>query len=287
MTMFMRLLLRILIGFSLVMPVLIGASIVYGSLIPADVLVYDTRTASGFAIDLLDVRSRVRLQIPQWFLSLAYPQWSPDGKRLAYRVSGESHDYIYLTDFERGTSRTILGNETLGTISSFAWSPDARQIAVAADAGLWLVDVEGSATPSRLSPAGDAAYYSVDWSPDGTRLAFNYSSHTRSGMYLYDFRDSAAYFLISANDPEWSPDSQYIVCVYHLHVIIYDPVSRDYTVVSQGFAPSWSPDGEWIAYSNGVYPRVNLILYEMKTGQRRTLLENNSSNLMSDWRPTT
>jgi TolB protein len=281
----MRFVLRALIGLSLVTPLLIGVSIAYGSLFPADIIVYDTREEGGFVIDLLDVRAHVRRQMPQWFFTLSYPQWSPDGEKLAYRVSGESYDFIYVTDFSDRVSQTVVGSEAVGTIASFAWSPDGRQMAVAADDGLWLVDVEGKQMPTRLSPVGDSAYYSVDWSPDGTQLAFNYTSELRAGMYLYDFTSGEAYFLISANDPEWSPDGQYIACVYHFHVIIFHPESRDYTVVSRGFAPSWSPDGEWLAFSNGIYPRLNLILYDMKTGQRRTLLENDSSNLMSDWRP--
>ncbi|HTM50552.1 MAG TPA: winged helix-turn-helix domain-containing protein [Bryobacteraceae bacterium] len=109
------------------------------------------------------------------------PQWSPDGKWVAYR-SVASHG-IWLIPAAGGTAHRLT---EFG--SSPAWSPDSRQIAFRSfepyslawfdfpgvgDSTIWTVAADGSQL-RRLTTAGKpGGQHAVPrWSPDGRRISF-------------------------------------------------------------------------------------------------------------------
>jgi Tol biopolymer transport system component len=132
------------------------------------------------------------------------PSWSPDGHWIAY-VNGEDAVlknglWLVRPDGKR------LHRVAAGSVGNQAWSPDGRLIAYTAyddggdAAALRLVDPSGG---HRQSFATDSGLY--DWSPDGTRLAFeNGSDVVVAGV---DGRESAR---VSVKDLQldwltWSP----------------------------------------------------------------------------------
>ena len=138
------------------------------------------------------------------------PSWSPDGRWIAY-VNGEDAVlknglWLVRPDGKR------LHRLAAGSVDDIAWSPDGRLIAyvVYDDAGdpaeLRVVDPAGG---RRQAFATDSGLY--DWSPDGTRLAFeNGSDVVVAGI---DGRESAR---VSVKDLRldwltWSPDGRLLL----------------------------------------------------------------------------
>jgi WD40 repeat protein len=107
------------------------------------------------------------------------PQWLPDGRRVAFETLNRRQDRtdVYLMD--RPKNMKIADDTTLirklerqnGAITTLAWSPDGRRIAVGgaspevnlydADTGVRVAACKGHA----------AGIYTVAFSPDGAILA--------------------------------------------------------------------------------------------------------------------
>jgi Tol biopolymer transport system component len=94
-----------------------------------------------------------RLVVPPTPNPLRYPSWSPDGTRIVYSnipgfdaaggppAAGE----IWIARVD-GRGRRRVYNET-GTVAyepKAVWSPDGRQLAVAADRGIYVVSTDGT-----------------------------------------------------------------------------------------------------------------------------------------------
>ena len=213
--------------------------------------------------------------------------WAPDGRRLAFTVTG----VIRVLDVSDGTTRQIMScrsgpDEYPCTI---AWAPDGSRIAVAQGNTLELVDPDGSDLATvyvRKSVSGLGLTQPI-WSPDGSRIAFRGGPQTgiQEGAWLYavnrDGSDLTVLFGpvpgIGAFDPAWSPDGTTIayfgstdirVCrdaapsscsdQWQLHVM---SVELDGSAPRElreagicyciGGAPSlaWSPDGTSIVFN--------------------------------------
>ena len=206
-----------------------------------------------------------RIELPGW---PGRPRFSPDGTRIVTPVA-EGPPGLYAVDvaaiLEAEPSHDLeldLLHEAAG-VANPAWSPDGDWIAfeaVASDeVGIWLIRADGTdaravAIDKAQPPSGPA------WSPDGTQIAyvraFSRSGSTPGRLQLWTVG-------VAGGDPTLVYESE--CCL------------RDWK------PPTWSPDGEYIAFSFAIEASANsgLALIRPDGSDLRFI----SDHLEPDWQP--
>jgi len=241
------------------------------------------------------------------------PRWSPDGKHFAFISNKEGGSQIWIADFD-SASGSVTGTHKLTSIATEAagelWSPDGKSIAFtsrvypecsgspveqeacnkkrmeevagskvkalifdrllyrhwnAFQAGkrshIFVVAVDGSSSPRDLTPGDyDAPPFTLGgqddyaFSPDGQELCYT-SNHGKVEA-------------TSTNNDLWI-------------VPVSGGPAKNITADNHGadVTPLYSPDGKYIAYRAQFRPgyesdRVRLMLYDRKSGEKKTLTEN-------------
>ncbi|MYC67962.1 MAG: hypothetical protein F4X12_16675 [Acidobacteriia bacterium] len=110
------------------------------------------------------------------------PEWSPDGRFLAYlsRVGTENYgqEHRAVTVREVASGREMLHAPRLTFIERLRWSPDGRSLLLSGGdaqgrSGLFVMDLgTGEATQAVVERSGDFRGLEGDWSADGTRIYF-------------------------------------------------------------------------------------------------------------------
>jgi beta-lactamase regulating signal transducer with metallopeptidase domain/Tol biopolymer transport system component len=146
------------------------------------------------------------------------PEWSPDGKMIAFTLIGADRQMLQVIPAEGGTAKTILTTPK-GQSPLFGWSPDSKEVVVACDGTITSLPVT-SGTGRVIVRLQDPGYESVSWlgwSPDGQRLAF-YGEKRGEASRLCLFSPSTGKIDELENTPRraqrftWSPDSKMICC---------------------------------------------------------------------------
>ncbi len=164
---------------------------------------------------ILSVKDGALTQLTDDPLPERWPQWSPDGKTIAYEKYDDNYHSFWLVPAEGGMARKPIDNEGLGS-----WSPDGKGLIYAegekanffrlADERVFDFDFD----PPR--EVGD--FFS--WSPDGKKMLFYSSSYDwRSPLKVVSFAGGPVFELGSNLPPStlwayargWSPDSKMIV----------------------------------------------------------------------------
>ncbi|HEY7307433.1 MAG TPA: protein kinase [Bryobacteraceae bacterium] len=168
--------------------------------------------------EFTDLQIRPLTSQPGWE---AAPALSPDGQSVAFTWTPklDRPKQIYVKRLDDSEPVRLTNSESEGNIGYLAWSPDGRQIAFKRQSvipgAIYSIASTGGNERKIVDLANANLSSAIDWSPDGTKLAFSdtVSGRTEFAIYLFDLRTGAKRQLTSPPseiwgdwNPKFSPD---------------------------------------------------------------------------------
>ncbi|MBL8211876.1 MAG: serine/threonine-protein kinase [Bryobacterales bacterium] len=225
------------------------------------------------------------------------PEWSPDGKMLAFlRSWNVAHQELVVIGTD-GRERRLSGPEKM-SINSFGWSSDSQSIlysgSVSGPNRMWRVDVSGGAPV----PAGftlEASPSQLTVSGKGKRLAFTLR-HRDSNVWKLDLtgRTPPRKLTLHPGEDEdmmLSPDGAKFAFTskrsgaYEIWVGDADGSNQHQVTSIATFCGSatWSPDSREIAFDARLAGQSEIWIVKAEGGKPRRLVEPPVEALMPRW----
>ena len=197
------------------------------------------------------------------------PDWSPDGRWLAYSLD-ECNIALVRAD---GTGQRIIPSQTPdGCETDPAFTPDGRRLvferydAVADDDAIWIMNLNG--TDRRRIGTGPGGAATPEVSPDGQTITFlSFTPNNLTALFAMSIsggtvRQVTPTLYGIAFKHDWAPDASQLVLTdnadnldhpANLVTIRPDGTGLRYltdlkTADQRALAGGYSPDGKWIAY---------------------------------------
>ena len=212
-----------------------------------------------------------------------FPQFSPDGRYLAYVSYKSGVANIVVRSAEGGL---VGGTNFNSTTTSPSISPGGQlafSSALSNDGSMeiYVSNLDGSG-PRRLTRTQKGINISPRWNPrTGREIAFISNRGGSPQIYVMDSSGSNQRPLISrgghSDSPSWSPDGRYIAFTYggagSFQIFVADVASGQLLqLTSQGRneSPTWSPDGRHLAFQSNRSGRWEIWQTHIDgTGQRQ------------------
>jgi dipeptidyl aminopeptidase/acylaminoacyl peptidase len=237
-----------------------------------------------------------RAAVPYWADEI--PQWSPDGKWLAFCQD----EHVHITPSAGGIPKKVT--ETWTGSWSPRWMPDSNSLIVSIDREDvdQLVLVTLDLVQSRLlTSASDGDHWDAQPSPDGKKVVYvlrRFDDINRLDICVLDLttgenRTLFGHTKTRAFYPRWSPDGKSIVFISQLEG--YDDLwlirpdgtgLRQLTHLKCDISmPAWSPDSIQIAACINVNGSVHLAQINSMTDEVITLRSGDGYHSNPQWAP--
>ncbi|MCW5877165.1 MAG: PD40 domain-containing protein [Anaerolineales bacterium] len=231
-----------------------------------------------------------------------FPSVTPDGRAVLFASSRNGAYQIFEYDLLTGQVRRLVQVDNHRLYAPAA-SPDNAYIVFYAErAGqsypqshnLWIAARDGS-NPTQITQRSGGAWDPV-WSPDGTQILFASEANGAPQLFVVNADGSGARQVTHLNGlrgrNDWSPDgllSTYIGPPWERDIYTFDLNGENLRRLTFGLnnlAPSFSPDGGWIAfmsYRDHPLQALGCEIYIMRIdgSDLRRLTDND----ICDWQP--
>ncbi len=190
------------------------------------------------------------------------PSYSADGSQVVFDTDRDGNQEIYKMDAD-GSDETRLTTD-----SEFVWtfdgdpafSPDGSEIVFARvnekgqsgtdrDIDIYTISANGGVATRVVHVDGNDSQPS--FSPDGLKIAFY--NEPNGGIYVVDRDGSDLTPLASGINPSWSPDGDLIAFERDGKVFVMNADGSNEKQVVDGRQPAFSPDCTRIAYVNSTF----------------------------------
>jgi tricorn protease len=248
---------------------------------------------------LYDFGNNTETQLTREAASDDTPQFSPDGKMLAFERAGEE---IRVMDLDSKKDRKLAGGQLerppLSSDRPFAWSPDSKWIAYMPVGdklfkNAYVVPVTGGESRA-VSFLANGGSDTISWSPDGTYLIFDSGQRTENGQLARvdliprtpklredQFRDlfkeetprsprqppPAEPQATPAPAPSATPASETKGKPAPKPVVItFDQIRQRLSLLPVGIdvrSQTISPDGKWVLMTAAVANQINLYIFSL------------------------
>ncbi|MEO0022071.1 MAG: Tol-Pal system beta propeller repeat protein TolB [candidate division WOR-3 bacterium] len=191
-----------------------------------------------------------------------FPDWSPDGSRIAYCSYGASALNCYL--LELATKKVFLLSDRRGLNTTPAISPDGKTVALSmsfeGNSEIYLMDINGRNLRRLTTHPG--IDISPTWAPNGRQLAFVSDRTGSPQIYIVNVDGTDLHRLTFSGSyntsPVWSPKGDLIAFVQRQpdgsnQICVTNILGDTYlqlTWQGNNEEPCWSPDGLHLAFAS-------------------------------------
>ncbi len=226
------------------------------------------------------------------------PNFSPDGRMIAYLSYKDRYPFLYI--FDRRTGKSAPLSKNVGLNAAPAWAPDGKTLALVlskdGNPEIYLKNRDGSGL--RRLTNDRSSDTSPTFNPDGKEIAFVSDRVGRPQIFAMNIDGTdvrrLSYQGGSSYDPAWSPDGKSIGYVVEktgagLEIYMMDADGKNPRPLTQSHgsneSPSWSPDSRHIVFATTRSGRSELWAVTLETGEEFRLSSMKASCQGPYWGP--